>query len=316
LCSGHIVDGIGNTPGRGSRPGCGNINRQLSYFGILAPIGPTAGLKWALDFGGATASKTVIEQIGMWGLGGHLRVDTDSTSHLVVKQHWTGTALQTATIALPSTLVGHVDMEFNFTLAASGGGSWEFRVDGDTYLSGSAAGTTKNPSYAATWDYLDLRGGGNICDIAITDGSGFLDFFADDYIVPTSAGSYTDGTPNTGTILSCLDDSGTNDGTTTRVDITSSGLPKKVSVTCVLPSTGVDEIRAVQSRFVAKKNDAGVNAGRVGIKTAAGEANNGADLPNTSSFQQFYYLRQDDPGSPGTQFTPGASIEAVYTRTI
>jgi hypothetical protein len=140
------------------------------------------------------------------------------------------------------------------------------------------------------------------------------------YCKPSSAGTYTTGgtASGAGTKLDCIDDevavSTLISSDPDKILYSSASLPKKDSFVITLPTT--TGIEGVLPRAIGRKDDGGVNSGRVLLISGGTEDDGGADIPLGTTHAEKLRVLEEDPDNPGNEFPSAGTLEVAWIRTV
>ena len=234
-------------------------------------------------------------------------VAVDGLGRLYVFRGWSvditnadGTAFPIAILATGSTLIGtgwHY-IEFKATIGATG--SYEVRVDGLTYLSGSGVNTQQSANARANRVQIGLNSLGiSVDDVYICDGTGtannnFLGDVRVQALMPSADGDLSQLTPSTGTTHYNLVDEVPPDGDTSYVSGATAGNVDLYQLGDVAAVSG--SILGVAVYSFARKDDAGTRTIANVIKTGGVEY----DGPAQALSMSYTYFTEHWETNPAT----------------
>lgn len=303
---------LNSQTGRGSPARYAGVETTipLSRYGVAPRTTLGVAFAWdplAASFAGFNIYPLILYEGGSGGIQ-HLVVYVDGTGHIVAKRG--GTTLDTSVNVFPAA---NAYYHIEIVSVTGDTGSVEIKVDGVTWLTLSGV-DTKNGGTGLIDTLVVSSNSRPLTDLIITDGSGFIGDKATAYAPPNLAGTYSAGTAvGAGTLLDCVDDV-TADDDTSYIQLAKTSLPRKVSFEVTLPTCTA--VLAVIPRARARKDDGGVNAGRLLVLSGATETDGGADIDMLSTYAEIARVEQEDPDDPGNPFTSGQTIEVGLSREV
>lgn len=300
--------------------GSGSAGLGLSYNRIHATPSAQAGQQQGLWFSGSAA---IVHQY--WEVQGavavcHVSIQVDAAGFIVAYRGASGVELGRSTNTL--TAYGAVNWDnVESTVTINGTtGTVDVEVEGVNWLSltGKNTFTTGTGITGVVNQHrIQVDTGMGVTDWIWTDGTGMLGVSKRALWRPFAAvGTYSDGTPNTGTIVTALDDI-SFDGDATYVAIDATTLPNAVSgTTTPLPANTVS-VQAVIPMAIARKSDTGGNAGEVGIRSSTTEVVSAApEALGTAYTAKVLAPQQVDPATSAAWTISGRDAsEVLYRRT-
>jgi hypothetical protein len=249
----------------------------------------------------------------------------DPTGHLVVRAGDNRFTLATtygtsSAIMPPGRASGPANFSHLELIADTSTGNATVRMEGSTILTITGAG------FAGLGNVGHVRfccgDGRYLCDLVIHDGSDFIGDCRVDYFPANIAGTYQQGaiagTGSPTSLLDCVDDDpiGNNpDGDFISMDDTS--LPKTATFgTADLPSN-VTTVYAVIPQAIVRKDDAGINQGRLMFLSGATTTDGGADITLGTDWRTPQRIHQTNPDTSAAWTVSEANaVEVGWRRTV
>lgn len=204
--------------------------------------------------------------------------------------------------ASASALVGNVYqyVELKVTISDAAG-SYELRVNGVTWLSGSSVDTKQTANATANGMGISNivgSGGANYDDMYAFDGSGSanIDFAGDvkvTTLLPSGAGTTTGWTPSAGSNYQCVDETTANGDT----DYVSTSTATTKDTYAFGDLSGTPNVKAVAVALHARKDDAGTRTAVTVVRHSSTDYDGGTTQSFTSSYLQY---RENYDTNPGT----------------
>ena len=239
-----------------------------------------------------------------------LHLDLNASQQLVLVRGVT--TLATSAVSLAQNTFYHLELK---TTINSSTGSFELRLNGSiTPIINVTGANTQSTGNATVNDIRFVTSGSvpdyDLDDVVIWDTTGsspqnnFMGDIRIETIRPTSAGTNTGWTPNTGSNYDCVDDINPDDDTT--YVATSVSTTKDTYTMSNLTST-IGTIFGAQSNLLCKKTDAGTADIKSVVRTGGSNFSSSAMGPSTS-YSYVTDIRTLNPNT-GVAWT-GAEIDA------
>lgn len=228
-----------------------------------------------------------------------LALETDSLGHIRILRG--GTTLETSAQTYIQGVWYYLELKATIDNSS---GSYEFRVNGDTWFSDSGIDTQVSANAYVTQVRIGSSSSFNypvFDDIYILDTSGSMnnDFLGDvkvETLYPDGAGNETDWTPSTGSNYQNVDETNPDNDTTYNY-VGSGTLPANDLYTLGNLVTGVGEIYGIQLNSYVRKDDAGsVNLAHI-LRTG-GTTYSGLGVNSVADTYSFYTdLKEENPNT-------------------
>ena len=328
----HVGRGTGTQKGW-CIVGSGSAFLPIDYARMKATPSATAGQGLAFWFGtGLTAGRGYVMQF--WEKQGavtvcHVSIEVDGATGAVVACRGVGgtelyrSTTTNAAYVLPATAISDplnlVWIECCCTVNGSTG-TVHVKVNGVDWINQTGLNTlSTGTGITGVVNRHAIRIDTNTAhtDWVHHDGTGFGGDVRALWCNALAAGFYTAGTPN-GAVsnIACVSEFAF-DGDLTFVSLDNTGLPKGFSATTVtLPANAVS-VQGVIPIAIARKSDAGTNAGRVGLRSGTSEVDNGVDEPVGTGYGVFNTaLQQVDPATSAAWTLTGRANSEVFFKRV
>lgn len=254
-----------------------------------------------------------------------LQVGTNSSGHVQLRGPAVGTpnsdtvwstasVLATSSTVIPpgaqATPYRYTHLEVVATINSSGSVT--------IYCEGTSCLTYSGNTGTGTIGHIRVMSTGQsaICDWVVHDGSAQLGDVRVAYCEANANGTYSAGTAvGAGTLHEAVDEYGADiDAAYISQDDTS--LPKSVSLNTTNLPSNVTSVVAVIPHVVVRKDDAGINKGRLFFKSGATEQDGGADLTLATAWDVYRRVYNTDPNTSAAWTITNANlVEVGWKRT-